>query len=162
MTHGFIVDEGNVPNYEQPVIRISIAELIDEYQSVDFGRFGNYCPNCGSRVEEQTYGTADVMCVNCEWTGTQLDVVLPTKKDDGWYEDLVAAATAGGFVRPIHIDPENHYIHDGHHRIAAALEVGLTHIDAIVSRTCASGEDDLGEAPTDLMETSFRYTHPRS
>lgn len=58
--------------------------------------------------------------------------VLNTKREDEHYEDLKDTLSKKGFTRPLtasykHFDGGQH-LGDGHHRLAAAIDLGFTHV----------------------------------
>lgn len=57
---------------------------------------------------------------------------LGYKREDFNYEDVKASIDEFGFLRPltcaIEMDGEDYSFGDGHHRLAAAIDLGLTHV----------------------------------
>ena len=60
------------------------------------------------------------------------DDVLTEKRDDMHYEGVVESLRSNGWVRPVTVqweeDEECLKYGDGHHRLAAAIDLGMTHI----------------------------------
>lgn len=56
--------------------------------------------------------------------------ILDKKTKDPWYPALVEAIREEGFWNPIHIDSDG-WVVDGHHRIAAAMELGMEFIPVV-------------------------------
>jgi hypothetical protein len=55
---------------------------------------------------------------------------LPTKRHSPHYPALLAAVRRDGVTSPLVIrtGPDGRYLADGHHRVAAAHEAGITHV----------------------------------
>lgn len=92
------------------------------------------------RCDHSSWRGAD----NCDCPHT-VDTVLDRKRDDEHYDALVQVLQRDGFTRPIHIHPTEQKVTDGHHRIAAALDLGLTAIPAIRVDRCADDSGEWGE-----------------
>lgn len=62
------------------------------------------------------------------------DMLLERKREDAWYEDVFESIRENGFVRPLtaHIREGQLALGDGHHRLAAAVELGLSTVPVIV------------------------------
>lgn len=73
--------------------------------------------------------------------------LLEEKRQDEQYSDIVASIRAYGFVRPLTARVNTDTIHgymfgDGHHRLAAAIDLGYTHVPLqIVDSTRMIGYD---------------------
>lgn len=65
----------------------------------------------------------------CTWSEK-----LAMKRNHGHYEDLKQSLVANGFIRPVTVRTnqysgnEDLMYGDGHHRLAAAIDLGMTHI----------------------------------
>lgn len=66
------------------------------------------------------------------YEGDGWDWLLDAKRDDHYYSDILASIEEFGFLRPmtcaIEMDGEDYSFGDGHHRLAAAIDLGLTHV----------------------------------
>lgn len=104
----------------------SIEEILDEFYSCDSGAAG------GCMCRSDLYD-------NEEFDHSTWDCVLNDKRFDTWYDDVKDSIQDRGFVRPVIVytrtiftDPEEPLVQwfmgDGHHRLAAAIDLGLTHI----------------------------------
>lgn len=70
-------------------------------------------------------------------------VVLDHKRDDEYYPDVVESLREFGFIRPVTIeissDRDNRFVYgDGHHRLAAAIDLGWHHVLVQVAGTRVS------------------------
>lgn len=58
--------------------------------------------------------------------------VLNTKREDDHYKDVLDALKKKGFSRPLTVEYKRHsggqQLSDGHHRLAAAIDLGFTHV----------------------------------
>lgn len=61
---------------------------------------------------------------------TAWDTVLERKRNDSHYEDVVESLKTRGFVRPLtgQANSFERKFGDGHHRLAAAIELGMSHV----------------------------------
>lgn len=63
------------------------------------------------------------------WPGTVIGI-LDKKMRDPWFQPLVDRIREEGFTVPIRVDSD-HWVVDGHHRIAAAVMLGMEWIPVI-------------------------------
>lgn len=87
--------------------------------------------------------------VDGEWNPehNDWDSLLDEKRDDWQYEAVVESLRANGFLRPNTFTvTDGHRVHcDGHHRLAAAIDCGVTHIPYVeVSHWSEGIADDSG------------------
>lgn len=67
------------------------------------------------------------------YEGDGWDWLLDDKRNDNYYPDVVRSLKEHGFKRPLtcsidDYDPSDYQFGDGHHRLAAAIDLGLTHV----------------------------------
>lgn len=79
----------------------------------------------------------------------------PSKREDTHYADLVADLAANGFAVPVAINYVDgfFYLVNGHHRIAAAIELGITEIPTVYYPELVTSDTD-GNAWGDGSTTS--------
>lgn len=70
--------------------------------------------------------------------------VLEEKRLDPQYPALLSELRERGFRKPIHVHPHENRITDGHHRIAAAVELGYSFIPVRSNEGCADDSGDWG------------------
>lgn len=71
------------------------------------------------------------------------DACLEAKRRDDHYPDIVDSIRAFGFIRPLtaRLVGSNLEFGDGHHRLAAAIDLGLTTVPIMVFRGWAVAQD---------------------
>ncbi|AVR56792.1 ParB-like nuclease domain protein [Microbacterium phage Elva] len=81
------------------------VEQVMERRSTDFGRYGSW------------------------------DYMLDVKREDSHYPDVLASIREHGFIRPLNADLDKGYLQlsDGHHRIAAAVDLGMECVPVYVT-----------------------------
>ena len=64
------------------------------------------------------------------------DYMLDEKREDSHYPDVLASIREHGFIRPLNADLGKGYLQlsDGHHRIAAAVDLGIECVPVYVTR----------------------------
>lgn len=62
------------------------------------------------------------------WGRGTVATVMEEKRADDWYPAVVESIRRDGFVKGITVNPITGMVQDGHHRIAAAEELGLAFI----------------------------------
>lgn len=65
---------------------------------------------------------------SCDDGGRPVIGVMDWKKSDPHFYAVVESIKRHGFTKGIRVDPRSGWVMDGHHRIAAALELGLAYI----------------------------------
>lgn len=65
---------------------------------------------------------------SCDNWGGNVHSVMEWKKSDPWFPAVVESIRRHGFTKGIRVDPTTGWVMDGHHRIAAAMELGLSYI----------------------------------
>lgn len=83
------------------------------------------------------YDSCDSDGVWVEGTGTvsySVWTILAEKREDPWYPALVEKIRAEGFTGGIRIHPDGNEVRDGHHRIAAAIDLGYSFVPVETGR----------------------------
>ena len=119
------------------VIHWSVTDILKHGScDLDFYEDSFYeCSFCDSihNTEEEYY----IDCPDEYWydnyvdsRATLWDCVLDMKRNDDHYGDVVDSIAANGFVRPVTAWYKlgELYFGDGHHRLAAAIDLGITTI----------------------------------
>lgn len=130
------------------------VEDILRHWSIDINYYADnlyYCCECDEyhNTEEQYY----FECDENSWDelGDNLhklwEAMLSLKRRDGHYDDVVESLRSAGFVRPLTAGI-NRYTQeltfgDGHHRLAAAMELGMETVPVLVDH-CRSIAEDSG------------------
>ena len=72
---------------------------------------------------------------SCDSAGVRLKEVLRWKREDEHYPKVVEALRENGFMRPLtsYVEGFDRYMGDGHHRLAAAIDLGLTEVPVLMS-----------------------------
>lgn len=99
---------------------IAIEDVLD-YESVDVWRINR-------QTGQDEYG--------------QVREVLEDKRCDEQYPHVLRSLRTGGFTKGIRIHPEHKRVTDGHHRIAAAIDLGYRFVPYEYRQYC---DDDSGE-----------------
>lgn len=94
---------------------------------------------------QDAYGDAFLMATTGMPT---LAGLLDSKRDDPHYSDVLESIEEHGFIRPLtarreDLAPLGFMFGDGHHRLAAAQDLGYTHVPLEISRSLVN--DDSGE-----------------
>lgn len=110
---------------EDVVSILPIADLMN-YESVDSDEI-----NYESEIGDYTYGP--------------VAGVLPWKREDDHFEALVEVLRSEGFVKPIRVHPSKRRITDGHHRLAAAIDLGLSFVPVATYAYCDDDSGDWGQ-----------------
>lgn len=124
-------DELGLPKYpsQRPSVRSpeypAFADAINKYY------------DSLSRIKMELFGTSDTF-----------RYMLDYKREDECYEDVLMSLKEHGFVRPVTAlpDPGAKYgfkYGDGHHRLAAAIDLGYTHVPIMLARDLIAA--DSGE-----------------
>jgi hypothetical protein len=71
--------------------------------------------------------------------------VLEDKRYDEHFEELCRVLKAEGFTKPIRIHPEHKRVTDGHHRIAAAMDLGWKFVPFGYFKSCDEDSGSWGE-----------------
>jgi hypothetical protein len=89
-------------------------------------------------LDHSCYDHADDAPIQDAW-----DACLETKRQDDHYPDIVDSIRAFGFIRPLtaRLVDSNLEFGDGHHRLAAAIDLGLTTVPVKVFRDWAVAKD---------------------
>lgn len=68
------------------------------------------------------------------WYNSWADM-LAKKRNDGHYPDIVTSLKVHGFIRPLNADVHRGHLalSDGHHRVAAALDLGMECVPVYVT-----------------------------
>ena len=101
------------------------------------------CPSCEGPVDEtSTVGTSfDLYCYNCEYEFKySMDQVLDVKRMDHDYGDVVDSVRTRGWVYPLHT--WGHALTDGHHRLAAAIDLGMDVVPMYYGDDCRQDFED--------------------
>jgi hypothetical protein len=128
---------------EDAVSILPISELLG-YATVDATDLAEYC------------GCEEEDCEDC-WKDVSLITVadlLDLKRDDDHYGDVVESLQVNGFLAPIGVHPTERKLTDGHHRLAAALDLGFRFVPVRSQNGCSrdSGGWSLGEdVPTENL-----------
>lgn len=111
---------------------IALSEVLD-YLSVDAALYRR-CEKCGSVVRTRTH------CGRiAEGIVTKVRDVLDLKRDDPQYSDLVDSIRHHGIGTPVLIYGKT--VHNGGHRIAAALDAGLEELPWCNDSSIGWGDD---------------------
>lgn len=104
------------PEYPEPgdIWHQPIEEILGEWNSTD------------GAVADSDW------CADEETEGFTWDDLLEEKRQDSHYDDVVNSLAENGFVRPVTCwqrDFAGRFTYgDGHHRLAAAIDLGMTHV----------------------------------
>ena len=128
------------------------VEDILRHWSIDINYYADdlyYCCECDEyhNTEEQW----DFECDSNNWHGLGDDLhklweaMLSLKRRDGHYDDIVESLRSAGFVRPLTAGI-NRYTKeltfgDGHHRLAAAMELRMETVPVLVAHDNHIAED---------------------
>ena len=102
---------------------VPISTVLTWY-SVDAG-ISVRCPDCNRSIDEiDEAGTSfDMICYACDKIiQYTMDEVLDDKRADDDYGDVLDSVRSRGWVMPLH--RWNNCVTDGHHRLAAAIDLG--------------------------------------
>lgn len=110
---------------------VPIATIIEEWNSVDATVVE--CPECESSwhviAVDDNGESREMECAEC---GIQFEYdfnwILDQKRMDHYYHDVVQSVDKNGWIYPLHYAnyADKLYLSDGHHRLAAAMDLGLT------------------------------------
>ena len=91
------------------------------------------------------------------------DAMLESKRQDSHYPDVVESLRQDGFIRPLTADVRAHELRlsDGHHRIAAAIDLGMEAVPVLITGTPLISEDSgswqLGYSVDPEVELPYWY-----
>lgn len=72
-----------------------------------------------------TFGSVD------SFDGEPITEVLERKRKDGHYSKIVESLLLFGWTTGVHIAPDRNEITDGHHRLAAAIDLGQRYVPVV-------------------------------
>lgn len=77
---------------------------------------------------------------------SRVSQTLPTKRRDGGYTKLRTDIEQHGFRHPLFFEfsrsADESFLSNGHHRLAVAIDLGLTHVPVTTDSNVAWGDDD--------------------
>lgn len=129
-------------------VMVPIEDILDRWSSVD-AEFSP-CPECGSSdTGEMNYETDNMMyCRGC-YVDYHLDfeMIFQSKREDAHYPFVLNSLKEYGWAMPLHMSATvPNRVTDGHHRLAAAVELGLTHVPFYAVDDCR-GDGHGGATP---------------
>lgn len=134
--------------------------------SSDFMRYDE-CQGCGEIIHGEDWsecehgdGDRKPISIPLAWS-----LCLDEKRGDDHYPDVVESIETHGFVRPLTATEKDGRLTlgDGHHRLAAAIELGMTSVPVQVTKTWGispdSGEWWVGD-PIPTLNSNGSYDFP--
>lgn len=99
-------------------------------------RVGTNIPEVGTVID---WDIAEIMerdSLDLDFYKGDWELMLTHKRGDSHYEDVKESIKRWGFVRPLtsYVDNNELQFGDGHHRLAAAIELGMTSVPVEVCR----------------------------
>lgn len=107
-------------------IMVSIDEILTGWQSIDMA-----CYACNSHVfncPTRETGQCLTECL-CEYEIDDIwEVILSEKRRDENFDDITESVELNGILFPFSVDLSNKRFGDGHHRLAACIDLGITEV----------------------------------
>lgn len=105
---------------------LPVLDLLNSYESGDSEDM-QYAEECDEPV----------------WCGP-LGPVLEEKREDYHYDDVVESLRTNGFTKGIRIHPTYRRVIDGHHRLTAAIDLGLRYVPVETHAHCDTDSGGWG------------------